>query len=465
MQDIKSITESLQRTAAQYKVPPHSIEAEQSILGGLMLDNAAWDRVADLVCEEDFYRRDHQLIFKALNALVGEGQPMDVVTVSEWLGKQNDLEQAGGLSYLGMLANNVPSVSNIKAYAGIVRERAVLRQLIQVSSKIGDRAFNPEGSGCAEILDEAEQAIFQIAERGSRSQRSFVAVKDLLSSVVDRIDKLCQTGGAVTGVATGYKDFDTKTSGLQPADLIIIAGRPSMGKTSFAMNVAEDAAINSNVPVAIFSMEMPADALVMRMLSSLGRIDQQKIRTGTLADDDWPRLVSTMSILNNAPLFIDDTPALNPTELRARARRLKREHNLGMIVIDYLQLMQVPGSKENRATEISEISRSLKALAKELEVPVLALSQLNRGLESRPDKRPVMSDLRESGAIEQDADLIVFIYRDEVYNQDSPEKGMAEIIIGKQRNGPIGMVPLTFHGSYTRFDNYTADHYVPEAYG
>ena len=465
MQDIKSITESLQRTATQYKVPPHSIEAEQSILGGLMLDNAAWDRVADLVCEEDFYRRDHQLIFKALNALVGEGQPMDVVTVSEWLGKQNDLEQAGGLSYLGMLANNVPSVSNIKAYAGIVRERAVLRQLIQVSSKIGDRAFNPEGSGCAEILDEAEQAIFQIAERGSRSQRSFVAVKDLLSSVVDRIDKLCQTGGAVTGVATGYKDFDTKTSGLQPADLIIIAGRPSMGKTSFAMNVAEDAAINSNVPVAIFSMEMPADALVMRMLSSLGRIDQQKIRTGTLADDDWPRLVSTMSILNNAPLFIDDTPALNPTELRARARRLKREHNLGMIVIDYLQLMQVPGSKENRATEISEISRSLKALAKELEVPVLALSQLNRGLESRPDKRPVMSDLRESGAIEQDADLIVFIYRDEVYNQDSPEKGMAEIIIGKQRNGPIGMVPLTFHGSYTRFDNYTADHYVPEAYG
>jgi len=465
MQDIKSITEGLQRTAGQFKVPPHSIEAEQSILGGLMLDNAAWDRVADLICEEDFYRRDHRLIFRALTALSAESQPMDVVTVSEWLDKQNELEPAGGLSYLGMLANNVPSVSNIKAYAGIVRERAILRQLIQVSSTIGERAFNPEGSDCAEILDEAEQAIFQIAERGSRSQRSFTAVKDLLSKVVDRIDTLSQSAGAITGVATGYKDFDKKTCGLQPAELVIIAGRPSMGKTSFAMNIAEDAAINSNTPVAIFSMEMPAEALVMRMLSSLGRIDQQKIRTGALDDDDWPRLTSTMNILSNAPLFIDDTPALNPTELRARERRLKREHNLGMIVIDYLQLMQVPGNKENRATEISEISRGLKALAKELEVPVLALSQLNRGLESRPDKRPVMSDLRESGAIEQDADLIVFIYRDEVYNQDSPDKGMAEIIIGKQRNGPIGMVPLTFHGSYTRFDNFIADNYVPEAYG
>jgi len=464
MQDISQIAEGLQRTAEQFRVPPHSIEAEQAILGGLLLDNKSWDTVADLIGEDDFYRRDHRIIYRVLHELSEASQPMDVVTVSEALQKIDQLENVGGLAYLGMLANNVPSAANIKTYAAIVRERSILRQLIHISTTLGESVFSADGRSSAEILDEAEQAIFRIAEQGSRNQRSFVAVKDLLSDVVDRIDQLYQSGNTITGVPTGFKDFDSKTSGLQPAELIIIAGRPSMGKTSFAMNIAEDAAINSGVPVAIFSMEMPAEALVMRMLSSLGRIDQQKIRTGTLSDDDWPRLTSTMNILSNAPLFIDDTPALNPTELRARARRLKREHNIGMIVIDYLQLMQVPGNKENRATEISEISRSLKALAKELNVPVLALSQLNRSLEQRPDKRPVMSDLRESGAIEQDADLIVFIYRDEVYNQDSPDKGMAEIIIGKQRNGPIGMVPVTFHGNYTRFDNFISDHYAPEGY-
>ncbi len=464
MQDVTEITADLARSAEKFKVPPHSIEAEQAILGGLLLDNAAWDSIADMVWEEDFYRRDHRLIFQAISKLSAEGQPLDVVTVSEWLDRHKQLESAGGLAYLGMLANNVPSAANIKAYATIVRERSVLRQLIHVSTQIGESAFSTEGRDCRQILDEAEQAIFQIAEQGSRNQRNFVAVKDLLTDVVDRIDALHQKGDAITGVATGFSDFDRKTSGLQPSDLVIIAGRPSMGKTSFAMNIAEDAAINGQVPVGIFSMEMPAEQLVMRMLSSLGRIDQQKIRTGTLEDEDWPRLTSTMNILGNAPLFIDDTPALTPAELRARARRLKREHDLGMIVVDYLQLMQVPGSKENRTNEISEISRSLKALAKELKVPVLALSQLNRSLEQRTDKRPVMSDLRESGAIEQDADLIVFIYRDEVYNPETPDKGMAEIIIGKQRNGPIGMVPLTFHGSYTRFDNYISDSYAPESY-
>ncbi len=464
MSEITELTAGLARSAEKFKVPPHSVEAEQAILGGLLLDGAAWDSIADLVAEEDFYRRDHRLIFRALGRLAQEGQPMDVVTVSEWLERHKQLEQAGGLAYLSMLANNVPGAANIKAYARIVRERSVLRQLIHVSNRIGELAFSPEGRDCREILDEAEQAIFEIAEQGARGQRNFVAVKDLLTAVADRIDTLYQKGDAITGVPTGFTDFDRKTSGLQPSDLIIVAGRPSMGKTSFAMNIAEDAAINSGVPVAIFSMEMPAEQLVMRMLSSLGRIDQQKIRTGKLDDGDWPRLTSTMNILSNAPLFIDDTPALTPAELRARARRLKREHEVGLIVVDYLQLMQVPGHKENRTSEISEISRSLKALAKELKLPVLALSQLNRSLEQRSDKRPVMSDLRESGAIEQDADLIVFIYRDEVYNPESPDKGMAEIIIGKQRNGPIGMVPLTFHGSYTRFDNYIADAYAPDGY-
>jgi replicative DNA helicase len=463
MQELATSPASAARVTDTLRVPPHSIEAEQSVLGGLMLDNAAWDTVAELVAEGDFYRHDHRLIFRAVGALCVRGEPVDVVTVSEWLEQHKELDKAGGLAYLAEIANSTPSAANIKAYATIVRERSVLRQLIHVGTEIGNAAFNTEGRDCAQLLDHAEQLVFRIAEHGRLNQNNFKSIRDLLVDVTDRIDKLYHQDSPYTGVPTGFADFDEKTSGLQSSDVIIIAGRPSMGKTSFAMNIAEHAAIKSRVPVAIFSMEMPGEQLVMRMLSSLGRIDQHRVRTGRLSDEDWPRLTSAMSILSDAPLFIDDTPALNPVELRARARRIKRDHGLGLIVIDYLQLMQVPGYKENRTNEISEISRSLKALAKELQVPVIALSQLNRGLEQRPNKRPVMSDLRESGAIEQDADLIAFIYRDEVYHEDSPDKGIAEIIIGKQRNGPIGTVRLTFLGQYTRFENYIGDSYS-EAY-
>ncbi|MFZ5592698.1 MAG: replicative DNA helicase [Pseudomonadota bacterium] len=438
------------------KVPPHSVEAEQAVLGGLMLENSAWDQVADLIGEEDFYRRDHRLIFRAIGELAHRNIPFDVITLSEQLGAINELDNAGGLAYLGTLAKNTPTAANIKAYAAIVRERSVLRQLIRVGTEIANSAYVPDGRDSPELLDNAEKLVFEIAERGARGKRGFTAIKDLLVKAVDRIDTLFQQDNPITGVPTGFTDFDDMTSGLQPSDMVIVAGRPSMGKTTFAMNIAEHAAIKSQLPVAVFSMEMPGEQLAMRMMSSLGRIDQHRLRTGKLDDDDWPRVTSAVGLLAEASMFIDDTPALTPTELRARARRLAREHGLGMIVIDYLQLMQVPGNKENRATEISEISRSLKALAKELNVPVIALSQLNRSLEQRPNKRPVMSDLRESGAIEQDADLIVFIYRDEVYHEDSQDKGTAEIIIAKQRNGPIGMTRLTFLGQYTRFENFTS---------
>jgi replicative DNA helicase len=441
------------------KVAPQSLEAEQSVLGGLMLDNSAWDKVADIVAEEDFYRRDHRLIFRAIASLMSHSKPCDVVTLSEWLDVQGLLDEAGGLAYLGTLAKNTPSAANIKAYADIVRERSVLRQLITVGNEISGSAYQTEGRSTEELLDSAERQVFEIAEQGARAKKGFTAIKDLLVKAVDRIDELFQQDNPITGVPTGWDSFDEMTSGLQKGDLVIVAGRPSMGKTTFAMNIAENAAIKANLPTAVFSMEMPGEQLAMRMLSSLGRIDQHKVRTGKLQDEDWPRLTSAVGILADAPLFIDDTPALTPNELRARARRLSREHGLGLIVIDYLQLMQVHGTKENRTNEISEISRSLKALAKELEVPVIALSQLNRGLEQRPNKRPVMSDLRESGAIEQDADVIVFIYRDEVYNEDSPDKGTAEIIIGKQRNGPIGTTRLTFLGQFTRFENFIHDIY------
>ena len=445
--------------AESLKVPPHSVPAEQSVLGGLMLDNDAWDQVADRVSDEDFYRRDHRLIFRAIRDLAENGKPLDVVTLAEKLEKTRELNDAGGLAYLGALAKDTPSAANIRAYADIVREHSVLRQMVRIGTDIANAAYFPEGRESKDLLDFAEQQVFQIAEQGNRGKRGFTRIKDLLTKAVDRIDHLFQLDNPITGVPTGFNDFDEMTAGLQPSDLVIIAGRPSMGKTTFAMNIAENAAIKHKVPVAVFSMEMPGEQLAMRMMSSLGRIDQHKVRTGKLDDDDWPRLTSAVSILAEAPLFIDDTPALSPTDLRARARRLKREHDLGMIVIDYLQLMQVAGNRENRATEISEISRSLKALAKELHVPVIALSQLNRSLEQRPNKRPVMSDLRESGAIEQDADMIVFIYRDEVYNEDSPDKGTAEIIVGKQRNGPIGMKRLTFLGKYTRFENFVSDSY------
>ena len=447
------------------KIPPHSIEAEQAVLGGLMLDNSAWDQIADRVNEEDFYRRDHRLIFHAVHQLADQSLPLDVVTLSEWLDKHRQLDEAGGLAYLSMLARETPSAANIKAYADIVRERSVLRQLIQVGTEIANSAFQPEGRASVELLDQAERRVFEIAEQGARAKRAFVPIKDLLELAVQRIDTLFHQDNPITGIPTGFGDFDDMTSGLQPGDLVIVAGRPSMGKTSFAMNIAEHAAIKSRLPVAVFSMEMSGEQLAMRLMSSLGRIDQHKVRTGKLDEDDWPRLSSTVSLLAEAPLYIDDGAALTPAELRARARRLMREHGrLGLIVVDYLQLMQVPGTRENRATEISEISRTLKALARELSVPLMALSQLNRGLEQRPNKRPMMSDLRESGAIEQDADLIVFIYRDEVYNENSPDKGTAEIIVAKQRNGPTGFIRLTFLGQYTRFENYISDGYSGEGF-
>jgi len=447
---------------AALKVPPHSIEAEQSVLGGLMLDNESFDHVTEVLGEKDFYRHDHRLIFKAIAYLANKEEPYDAVTVSEYLHDLGELENIGGLVFLGGIVQNTPSAANIKAYAGIVRERSVLRQLISVATNISDAAFNTQGQDSSVILDEAERRVFEIAEQRARGRKGFQNIKDLLNKSLDRIDELFHSKSPLTGISTGFDDFDLQTSGLQPSDLIIVAGRPSMGKTAFSMNLAENAAIKSGEPVAIFSMEMPSEQLAMRMMSSLGRIDQHRIRTGKLEQDDWPRLSSAVSLLSEAPLFIDDTPALSPGELRARARRLKRENGgkLGLIIIDYLQLMQGGGKQENRATEISEISRSLKALAKELEVPVIALSQLNRGLEQRPNKRPIMSDLRESGAIEQDADVIAFIYRDEVYNEDSPDKGVAEIIIAKQRNGPIGTVRLTFRGQYTRFENFMPDSYA-----
>lgn len=446
------------------RVPPHSLEAEQAVLGGLMLENRAWEQIADRLNEEDFYRHDHRLLFRGIKALSENYQPVDVLTLSEYLREQGVLDEAGGMAYLGGLARDTPSAANIQAYADIVRERSVLRQLIQAGTEIVSTGFQPEGRESAELLDTAERLIFQIAEQTNRSQEGFISVKDVLPTVIDRIDHLYQQESAITGLATGWTDFDDMTSGLQNGDLVIVAARPSMGKTSFAMNVAEAVAMRGDLPVAVFSMEMPADQLALRMLSSLGRIEMQRVRTGKLQDEDWPRLTSALNLMSNAKLFIDDSAGLSPTEMRARVRRLKREHGLGLIIVDYLQLMQVPGFKENRTAEISEISRSLKGMAKELDVPVVALSQLNRSLEQRPNKRPVMSDLRESGAIEQDADIIVFIYRDEVYNEDSPDKGVAEIIIGKQRNGPIGSLKLTFLGKYTRFESFSSESYYDGAY-
>jgi len=440
------------------RVPPHSLQAEQSVLGGLMLDNQCWDTVADKVASEDFYRKDHRLIFDAIVDLAKRDEPFDVVTIAEVLGEADVLESVGGLAYLGALAKDTPSAANIISYAQIVRQRSVRRQLIHIGNEISDSGFDTEGRDINELLDEAESKVFKIAEQGAKAQKGFESIKDLLSVAVDKITDLHENQSSITGVSSGFSDLDEMTSGLQPSDLLIVAGRPSMGKTSFAMNLVENVGIQSGMPVAVFSMEMPGDALAMRMMSSLGRIDQHKVRTGQLDDDEWPRMQSSINLLAEAKIFIDDTAALSPIEIRARSRRLMKEHGqLGLIVLDYLQLMQSPSKSESRVAEISDISRSLKALAKELNVPVVALSQLNRNLEQRPNKRPVMSDLRESGSIEQDADVIIFIYRDEVYNEDSEAKGIAEIIIGKQRNGPIGTCRLTFLGQYTRFENYAND--------
>ena len=439
------------------KVPPHSIEAEQSVLGGLLLDNGAADRIADFLSGDHFYSDAHRLLYNAIMQLIGDNKPADVVTVAEALGSINKLDYVGGMSYLAALVENVPTAANIRRYAEIVHERAILRRLAAAGGEIAESAFHPLGRSVREILDQAETKVFEIAEHGARGQQGFQDIRPLLTQVVERIEFLYNRDNPsdVTGIATGFTDLDRMTSGLQEGDLIVIAGRPSMGKTSLALNIAEHIALVLKMPVAIFSMEMGATQLAMRLMGSVGRLDQQKIRTGRLTNDDWERLSGALGKLNDAPIHIDETPAMNALEVRARARRLARQYGgkLGAIVVDYLQLMQAVSDGENRATEISEISRSMKALAKELKVPVLALSQLNRSLEQRPNKRPVMSDLRESGAIEQDADVILFIYRDEVYNPDTQEKGVAEIIIGKQRNGPIGMVRLAFLGENTRFEN------------
>ncbi len=453
----------------QLKLPPHSIEAEQSVIGGLLLENEALDKVADILNAEDFYQFDHKTIFQHIAKLIERNRPADIVTVAESLESTAELTQIGGIAYLASLAQNTPTAANIRRYAEIVRERAIMRKLVTVGSGIADSAYSPNGRDAQQLLDEAEAKIFQIAEGGKRSSEGFQDIKVLLPQVAERIDMLFSRDNPsdVTGIPTGFSDLDSMTSGFQGGDLVIVAGRPSMGKTAFSINIAENVALDTGLPVAIFSMEMASTQLAMRMIGSVGRLDQHRMRTGRLEDEDWEKLTTALGKLNEAPIFIDEGAALSSFDVRARARRLHRQcGKLGLIVVDYLQLMAAPAGRqgENRATEISEISRSLKALAKELDVPVVALSQLNRSVEQRPDKRPVMSDLRESGAIEQDADLILFIYRDEVYNPDSTDKGTAEIIIAKQRNGPIGRIRLTFIGEHTRFENFANAGYVPDNY-
>ena len=438
------------------KLPPHSIEAEQSVLGGLLLNNEAWDRVGDIVSDEDFYRDDHRRIYRHISKLIENNKPADVLTTSESLQLAGELQGVGGIAYIQSLSEGTPSAVNIRLYAEIVRERAITRRLARVGEEIADAAYSPNGREARQLLDEAEKKVFDIAEMGRKQGQGFLSMSGLLSDVMTRLDELSKNPSAVTGVATGFVDLDERTSGMQPGDLVIVAGRPSMGKTAFSLNIAEHVALRLGLPVLIFSMEMGGTQIAGRFLSSVSKVDQQRLRTGRLDGRDWDSLNQALTKLNDAPIQVDESAALNALELRARARRMWRQYGgLGMIVVDYLQLMSASSSNgENRATEISEISRSLKALAKELKVPVVALSQLNRSLEQRPNKRPVMSDLRESGAIEQDADVILFIYRDEVYNPESADKGSAEIIIGKQRNGPIGTVKLTFVGQNTRFENY-----------
>ncbi|AYF14018.1 TPA: replicative DNA helicase [Vibrio parahaemolyticus] len=439
------------------KVPPHSLEAEQSVIGGLLLDNERWDTVAERVVASDFYSRPHRLIFEGVKTILESGKPLDLITLSEHLERHEQLEDVGGFAYLADLAKNTPSAANINAYADIVAERAIVRGLIGVANEIADAGYDPQGRSSEDLIDMAESKVFAIAESRTSESEGPQNVDNILEKTLERIELLYKTPqDGVTGVDTGFTDLNKKTAGLQGSDLVIVAARPSMGKTTFAMNLCENAAMQQDKPVLIFSLEMPAEQLMMRMLASLSRVDQTKIRTGQLDDEDWARISSTMGILmQKKNMYIDDSSGLTPTEVRSRARRVAREHGgLSMIMVDYLQLMRVPSLTDNRTLEIAEISRSLKALAKELNVPVVALSQLNRSLEQRADKRPVNSDLRESGSIEQDADLIMFIYRDEVYHPDSPYKGTAEIIIGKQRNGPIGSVRLTFQGQHSRFDNY-----------
>ncbi len=460
MQVVSSLLKDPQIEAM--RVPPQSVEAEQSVLGGLLLDNTAWDKISDMVGETDFYRADHRLIFQHMMLLIENNRPADVLTVAESLERSAKLEEAGGQAYLGSLSMNTPSAANIRRYAEIVRERAIMRALAKAGAEIADSAFNPEGREAKDLIDEAESKVFQIAEAGAKTKQGFVKIDPLLTETIERIDMLYsrENKDDVIGLATGYTDLDRMTSGLQQGELIVIAARPSMGKTALAMNIVEHVALHLKKAAAVFSMEMSGSQLALRMIGSVGRVDQHKLRSGTFEENEWPKLVDAVGKLNDSQIHIDDTAGLNALEVRSRARRLHRQcGGLSLIVVDYLQLMSgtSSGREENRATEVAEISRSLKGLAKELKVPVVALSQLNRSVESRQDKRPMMSDLRESGAIEQDADLILFIYRDEVYNPtNEASKGKAEIIIAKQRNGPTGPVTLTFIGRHTRFENYAA---------
>ncbi len=444
------------RQVAQLRIPPHSLEAESSVLGGLLLDNAAWDRVGDLLHDVDFYRYEHRLIFSALGSLINADKPADVVTVYEHLQSQGRGQEVGGLNYLNALAQYVPSAGNIRRYAEIVRERSILRKLVTASDEIATSAFNPQGRMVSEVLDEAERKIFQIGELGKRNQQGFQSMDTLVVNLLDRVQEMADNPHDVTGVPTGFYDLDRRTAGLQPGDLIVLAARPSMGKTAFAINIAEHVALNEGLPVAVFSMEMGASQLAVRIVGSIGRIDQGHLRTGKLSDEEWPRLTDAIERLRTVSMHIDETAGLTSSELRASARRLARQcGKLGLIVVDYLQLMSGSGGDgENRATELGEISRGLKMLARELQCPVIALSQLNRSVEQRPDKRPMMSDLRESGAIEQDADIIMFIYRDEYYTKEAcKEPGVAEIIIAKQRNGPTGTVKLAFMSRLTKFES------------
>ena len=448
---------SADQQVAQLRVPPHSMESESSVLGGLLLDNNAWERVGDLLSDGDFYRHEHKLIYEAIGKLINASKPADVITVYEHLQTMGKAEEIGGLMYLNQLAQYVPSASNIRRYAEIVRERAILRKLVTASDEIATNAFNQQGKTVERILDEAEQKIMAIGEEGARNKQGFQSLDTLVVDLLDRVQEMADNPMDVTGVPTGFVDLDRMTSGLQAGDMVVLAARPSMGKTSFAVNIAEHVALNEGLPVAIFSMEMGAAQLAVRIVGSIGRVNQGNLRTGKLSDDEWPRLTEAIERLRTVSLHIDETPGLSPTELRANARRLARQcGKLGLIVVDYLQLMSGSGSaagSDNRATELGEISRGLKMLAKELQCPVIALSQLNRSVEQRTDKRPMMSDLRESGAIEQDADIIMFIYRDDYYNKDSKEPNVAEIIIGKQRNGPTGTVKVFFQKNQTRFEN------------
>ena len=454
--DSRESTLSRDDEVSRLRVPPHSVEAEQSVLGGLLLDNLAWDRAGDLLTDGDFYRHEHRLIYAAIGALVAQSKPADVITVFEQLQGLGKAQDCGGLAYLNALAQSVPSAANMRRYAEIVRERSILRKLIAASDDIATSAFNPQGRAVSTVLDEAESKIFQIGEEGSRQRQGFQSIDKLVVSLIDRVQELHDNGAEeVTGVRTGFYDLDRMTAGLQKGDLVVLAARPSMGKTAFALNIAEHVAVQEGLPVLVFSMEMGASQLALRLVGSLGRIDQQHLRTGRLDSGEWERLTGAVEQLGKVQLLIDETAGLTSSELRARARRMARQFGtLGLIVIDYLQLMSgSSNSDENRATELGEISRGLKSLAKELQCPVLALSQLNRSVESRNDKRPMMSDLRESGAIEQDADIIMFIYRDDYYNKESKEPGVSEIVIAKQRNGPVGTVKLTFLKPLTRFDN------------